>query len=89
MDRLGPWPFKKGKLGLCKGACLSTPNEELRRLRSSKWPDLFSLKVVEKANPESLRDTGVVGIGGNDVEMGDTDEGGLADLLVGGLSDFA
>jgi len=62
------------------------PNDELRRDFSSKCPERFSRRVC--ANPESLRDTGVVGIGGKLIEIGDTDEGGLPlfDLPVGGRS---
>jgi hypothetical protein len=44
--------------------------------------------VAVRANPESFRETGVVGSGGKLPETGDTDGGGLAllDLLVDGLS---
>jgi hypothetical protein len=62
------------------------PNDELRLDFSSKCPDRFSLRVW--ANPESLRDTGVVGIGGKFIDTGDTDDGGLPllDFAVGGRS---
>ena len=69
---------------------LSTAYVELRFERASKWPERFSRSVLGKANPESLRETGVIGRGGNDVEIGDeVGEGGelgLVDLLVEGLS---
>ncbi len=68
---------------------LSTAYVELRFERASKWPDRFSRKLG-KANPESLRDTGVRGRGGKDDEIGDcVGEGGelgFEDLLVEGLS---
>jgi hypothetical protein len=47
--------------------------------------------VAVRANPESLREIGVVGIGGKLVETGDTEDWGLVpalDLLVVGLSDL-
>lgn len=64
------------------------PNDELRLDFSSKCPERFSLSVWAK--PESLLDTGVVGMGGKFIEIGDTDDGGLPllDLLVGGRSDL-
>ena len=67
---------------------MSTPKDELRRDLSSKCPERFSRNVA--ANPESLREMGVVGIGGKFMETGDTDEGGLPllDLLVVGRSLF-
>jgi hypothetical protein len=90
MDRFWLCPFKKGRLGLCSGGwCLSMPNDELRLPEfSSKCPDRVSLRVCAK--PESLRDTGVVGIGGKFIDTGDTDEGGLPllDFEVGGRSDL-
>jgi hypothetical protein len=68
------------------------PNDELRLDFSSKCPERFSRRVW--ANPESLRETGVVGvvgIGGKFIETGDTDDGGLPlfDLPVGGRSGLA
>ena len=88
-ERLWACPLRKGRLGLWRDGCLSTPNEELRRDFSSKCPDRFSRRVAWRANPESLRDTGVVGIGGNVTDTGDTEVGGLflPDLAVGGRSD--
>ncbi len=81
MDRLWAWPLRKGRLGRWKTACLSMPNDELRRDFSSKWPDLFSRSVACSAKPESLRDTGVVGSGGKLNDTGDTDGGGLMLVL--------
>lgn len=85
-DMLGLCPLRKGKLGRWRGGCLSMPKDELRRDFSSKWPDFFSLKVCAK--PESLRDTGVVGIGGKFIETGEMEDCGLVlpDLLVVGRS---
>src|SRR6187551_3013983 len=86
IDMFWPWPLRKGRLGRCNGGCLSTPNDELLLDFSSKLVERFSLRVW--ANPESLRDTGVVGIGGKFIEMGETDDGGLPlpDFPVGGRS---
>jgi len=90
MDMLAECPFRKGRLGRWRGPCLSTPKEELLRDFSSKWPDLFSRRVVAMAKPESLLETGVEGIGGKFIDMGETDDGGLVrvDLLVPGRSDL-
>lgn len=88
MERLDEWPLVKGMLGRRSVGGPSTPKDELRLELPSKWPDLFSLNVAVRANPESFREIGVVGRGGKLPEMGDTDGGGLAllDLLVEGLS---
>lgn len=48
--------------------------EELRRLEVSKCPDRFSRRSRRfacRAYPESLREIGVLGIGGKAVEIGD------------------
>ena len=69
--------------------------EELRRLDVSKCPDRFSRrsrKLACKAYPESLRDIGVLGMGGKTVEIGESlGEGGelenvLTVVAVDGLS---
>ena len=89
VERLEEWPPPKGALGRRSVGCLSTLNEELLLELASKCPDLFSLNVAARANPESFRETGVVGKGGKFPDTGETDEGGLAlveDLLVEGLS---
>jgi hypothetical protein len=85
------WPLRNGRLGLCMGWNLSNPKDELRRPFSSpKCPDLFSRNVVVRAKPESLREMGVVGMGGNLADAGDTEDCGLVfdDLLVPGRSDL-
>ena len=66
----------------------SRPKEPLRLELVSKWPDLFSLSVAVRANPESLREIGVVGRAGKLPETGETELGGLVlfDLLVDGRS---
>jgi hypothetical protein len=64
----------------------SKPKDELRRERLSKWPERFSRRVAWRAKPESCRDSGVVGSGGKDTEVGERDGGGLSfvvELVVG------
>lgn len=63
---------------------------ELRFDDVSKCPDLFSRRVLCIANPESLRDIGVIGSGGKEPDVGDSlGEGGVVFELVDGLgSDF-
>lgn len=65
--------------------------DELRRLDESKWADRFSRRLAWRAYPESLRDIGVLGMGGKTVETGETfGEGGewcdLTVVAVDGLS---
>jgi hypothetical protein len=87
VERLDEWPLVKGILGRRRVGGRSTPKDELRLELPSKWPDLFSLSVAVRANPESFREGGVVGSGGKLPETGDIEDGGLAlfDLLVEGL----
>lgn len=76
-ERLDEWP-RNGTLGLLGICRRSIAIDELRRDAWSKWPDRFSRRDACKANPESFRDTGVEGRGGNLTEVGDTvlsDEG--------------
>jgi len=61
VERLAEWPAN-GKLGLRKVDDRSILKEELRLEAESKCPDLFSRKVAVRANPESFRDMGVVGV---------------------------
>lgn len=77
-------------LGRLNVGTRSKPNDELRRDDISKCPERFSRSVACKAKPESLRETGVVGKGGKDTEVGES-PGDSAELpfaveLVGGRS---
>lgn len=70
-------------LGRRKVGALSNPYVELRLEELSKCPDRFSRKLAAIAYPESLREIGVSGNGGNEPEMGDSfGEGGELPLLV-------
>lgn len=43
----------------------------------SKWPERFSRRVCDAAKPESVLETGVVGIGGKFPDTGETEDCGL------------
>lgn len=78
------WPLN-GILGRLSVGTLST-YVELRFEEVSKCPDRFSRSVDCIANPESLRDIGVIGKGGKELEVGDSfGEGGAVVELVDGL----
>jgi hypothetical protein len=77
VDRDEECPATKGTVGLRKAVCPSIPKEEERRDMDSKWPERFSLRVLVRAKPESLRHIGVDGIGGKIPEFGEREEGGL------------
>ena len=78
IDRLDAWPTTKGALGRLKVGFRSNPKEELLRERPSKCPDRFSRSVACNANPESLREMGVMGSGGKFPDVGDREGGGLS-----------
>ena len=70
-------------LGRRRVGTRSKTNEELRLDIESKCPDRFSRSVDCSANPESLRETGVVGNGGNVLDVGESlGDGGKLPFVV-------
>ena len=74
MDKLEECPLI-GMLGRRSVGRRSNPKEELRLEVASKWPDRFSRNVAWSPKPESLREAGVVGMGGKEPEVGEDEVG--------------